>query len=393
MSRDNAIRRLVTTSRDKEVDRAEGAFLGAMFELRFGDDFKGHVQKLLDRLKARGGRLYDAYAYVAAMHAENLLFLSSPVLAKELGCTEKELRREVVYPLADEASGSVQGGFILTRHRTIAEAAIEIMEEQGEERWSLITDLAEQAVRIGFAGVHVPQTSSWRFKIADLLAERGDHAKASGLIENFLTIEPHNAHFLNKLAYIYRKSGEPDKAEQIFRKSIERMLADDTFQRERRSFFYEWSAAAGNAGDYALDIWLGGVSLSDWQDLLRLDAERVQLSLAGLGAACREHLAGRDDQVFLKARGAAGQLGLRLQDLDPTSKKYLENHRDEAKAAGVEDMSVEQAVRAIGAAVQRAFEQGRDADELVNLGVPYPPDEFGFSSLQDYFSQRRRPSR
>ena len=272
MTRDNAIRRLVATSRDKEVDLAEGAFLGAMIELRFGERFKDYVRKLLDRLKDRpapGGNLFDAYAYIAAMHAENLLFLSPPVLAGKLGCTREDMRRRIVVPLADEACGSAHGNFILTRHRAIAEAAIEIMEEEGEDRWTLITDLAEQAVRIGFAGVHVPHTASWRFKIADFLAERGDHAKASDLIETFLTIEPNDVFFLNKLAQLYRKSGDAEKAERLYRDSVERILADPSRNAALRAFFCEWSAAAGNAGVYALNIWLAGVSLSNWQDLPR----------------------------------------------------------------------------------------------------------------------------
>jgi len=45
---------------------------------------------------------------------------------------------------------------------------------------------------------------------------------------------------------------------------------------------------AGNAGDHALNVWLAGVSLSDADSLPRLDAERVKLSLAGLGVACKE---------------------------------------------------------------------------------------------------------
>jgi 20S proteasome alpha/beta subunit len=118
------------------------------------------------------------------------------------------------------------------------------------------------------------------------------------------------------------------------------------------------------------------------------------LALAGLGAACRELLADHDELVFLKARGATGQLGLRVQGFDDDrNRRYLEHHRDDAKVAGIGDMSVEQAVRAIEAAVQQAFDECRVADELIDLGVPYPPDEFGFSSLQEHFSQQRRPYR
>jgi hypothetical protein len=131
--------------------------------------------------------------------------------------------------------------------------------------------------------------------------------------------------------------------------------------------FFRMRATAGLGDESAFGAGLAGVLLSDWQDLPRFDAEGVKLSL--------------------------GQLGLRLQNLDPTAKTYFERHRDDAKVAGIGDMSVEQAVRAIEAAVQQAFDECRVADELIDLGVPYPPDEFGFSSLQEHFSQQRRPYR
>jgi hypothetical protein len=75
------------------------------------------------------------------------------------------------------------------------------------------------------------------------------------------------------------------------------------------------------------------------------------------------------------------------------AKKDFEGYRDEAKAAGVEDMSVEQAVRAVEGAVRRACELCRDADELIDLGVPYPPDEFDFASLRDFMMAEQRRTR
>ena len=73
---------------EKSMD--DGAFLGALLRLRFGDQFKVHVKKLLDRLlernisKENNTSLLYAFACIAAMHSENLLFLSKTVLARVL---------------------------------------------------------------------------------------------------------------------------------------------------------------------------------------------------------------------------------------------------------------------------------------------------------------------
>ena len=115
--------------------------------------------------------------------------------------------------------------------------------------------------------------------------------------------------------------------------------------------------------------------------------------MAGLGEACRELSVEPGDQIFMKARGAAGQLGLQIENLDPKARKYFQTYRNGAKAAGVDDMSVEQAVRAIEGAVQRAFERCQNADELIGLGVPYPPDDFRFTSLRDFMLAEQRRTR
>jgi hypothetical protein len=119
-----------------------------------------------------------------------------------------------------------------------------------------------------------------------------------------------------KLSRLYRQFGREEIAEPIFRNAVKSGLADDSFEKERRTFFYEWSLAAGHAEDYARFVWLASLSLSDWQQLPPLGTEQVKLSLTGLGAACQGLFAERSDQIFLKAAGAAGQLGLGIKNLN-----------------------------------------------------------------------------
>src|SRR3954453_20434975 len=68
-----------------------------------------------------------------------------------------------------------------------------------------------------------------------------------------------------------------------------------------------------------------------------------------------ELFAETDERVFIEARGAAGQLGLRLQKIEPKTKSYFQRYRQEAIDAGVPEMSVEQAIGAIERAVRRAI--------------------------------------
>src|SRR5205085_6583082 len=86
MAPEEAAQRLVEESKS-ETYTEEGAFLGAMLRARFGKGMKEHVKSLLLRLNERTAintTLMDAFAYIAALHAENILILSKEVLAETM---------------------------------------------------------------------------------------------------------------------------------------------------------------------------------------------------------------------------------------------------------------------------------------------------------------------
>ena len=340
--------------------------------------FSDQVKKLLRRLddiKAPGGSLGQAFAYVAAMHAENLRFLSRPVLAHLLGCDETTLRKEVIRPLTDEAAVQSQGEFILTRHRRVDEMAIGLLEEEGEDRFEMLADLAVAAVQAFIAGNDVPKLGSWRYGIVDQIQKGRRPDQAVRLARRLVEFEPDNIQSLVKLSGTLRETGDVEAAFGVFRS------APDAITRDR-VFYYEWSTAAGNAGNYALNVWLVGVSLSDADGLPRLGAQQIKLLLAGLGAGCKEVYATSRERTFLHARAAVGELGLRLPDGN-VERGYLLRHRDEAEEEGIEAMSVDAAVRAIEEAVFRAFDLSDIAKELADEGVPHR-DEIFFRSLRDF---------
>lgn len=126
-----AISQLVREAKS-EAYAEEGAFLGAMLRARLGEDIKAHVTALLLRLNERpapGGTLMQAFAYIAALHAENYLILSKDVLAEALGCKLRDVKRQIVGPLGEEAAATRIGQFILTRHRAIAETAVTVLSD------------------------------------------------------------------------------------------------------------------------------------------------------------------------------------------------------------------------------------------------------------------------
>jgi hypothetical protein len=86
-SQEEAVSELLDEARS-EAYAQEGAFLGAMLRTRMGADLKAHVKALLvslGNIKAPGGTLRDAFAYIATPHAENMLTLSKGPLAKAIG--------------------------------------------------------------------------------------------------------------------------------------------------------------------------------------------------------------------------------------------------------------------------------------------------------------------
>ena len=103
----------------------EGALLGGMLALRFGTGLRDHVKSLLLRLEAvkvsEKHSLASALGFMATMHAEQMDYLSRPVLAEALEVDLSALQTLVVFPLAREAAAGAVGGTLLrTRHRRIA---------------------------------------------------------------------------------------------------------------------------------------------------------------------------------------------------------------------------------------------------------------------------------
>jgi hypothetical protein len=93
---EGATTQLLAAARSEEANSGEGSFFGAVLQVRWGEELKNHIDSLLRKLEKKnissGKTLLDAFAYISAMHAENLQILSREVLAGVLAIPLQELK-------------------------------------------------------------------------------------------------------------------------------------------------------------------------------------------------------------------------------------------------------------------------------------------------------------
>lgn len=263
-----AVNELLAHARDFATRQEEGELLGALLATRQGEDMRDHVRTLVGGLGRNSViktySLYDIYAMVAAMHAENQLYLSRAVLAFALGCDIDELERRALRPLRREAMLNSGDTYVLTRHRRIAEVACAVMREDGQDvdRWyPLLAGVATKArVRHAF---FVTDLEDWTFGLANHFEKKGERwwSIARDVAKAVQEAEPESSQKLTAFASVLRRTGRAYEAMSLLKARGERF-------HDRRDVLCEWGAVAGKAGDYGLDAWLSGRSLADSREFM-----------------------------------------------------------------------------------------------------------------------------
>lgn len=363
----------------EEAKTTTGAFYGALLTVRHSADLHNHARLLLERLGQRqvrsGGTLRDALAYVAAMHAEGLEFLSRPVLAKALGCPIDKLHRDVLVPLGQEAAATTTSSFIFTRHRRIAKALVSVLEKEfAMDIGALYVQLAKAAIEAFKINPTVPELGSWRFKLSDHFLDQDKKELALNIANAVLSCEPSNSLTRTHVASLYRKSGEggAEQAVQIFREVPELVRA--------RGFYYEWGTSEGECGRQSLSILLDAYSLSDQCATDFVDNDRAKLSLAGLGVGFGDLYSAYNNPLFRDARMAVTVLGQTLR-LDEKTATYFKNHENETLRDGAIRPTLDIALQQINQGVAAAIATG--VDEAVATFIPM---EMTFNGLQQLVS-------
>jgi len=375
----DAVKRLVTETRS-EKSREDGAFFGALLRLRFGEELKVHVKKLLDRLHNReilpgnSSTLLEAFAYIAAMHAENKLFLSKMVLSKVLGVNQRELRSKVLWPLGEEAAADVAGDMVFTRHRAIAEAAIDILSNTLFYEVELIetyVELVKASRYLYISGEFVPNLAEWKYLSTYFFEEKQNPALAIELAKVVIEVDSTDSYGRVKLAQLFRKAGQPEQALRVFR--------DAPQTNDNRAFFHEWAVGESKEGNYALNVWLDAVALADETAQKPIDNKQAAISLVGFGIACHQLFEGYNKAIFIEACGAAAQLGLALRGLDSTAQRLLSSNQQAACANSITEVQPATALGRIKEAAIAAYQQ-REA----NLPDWIPPaQELTFHGLAE----------
>jgi hypothetical protein len=145
-----------------------------------------------------------------------------------------------------------------------------------------------------------------------------------------------------------------------------------------RDLLYEWATVAGAIGDHGLSAWLGGRSLADGG---AFDSRQCEISLTGLGVAFRKlFFATSRNQAFATAQAACGQLGLRLKELDATSRHHFEQYATQGHENGVAELTPEQAVDALRRGVVLGANEA-DNDPVFFEKLVGDPDGYHYTTL------------
>jgi Calcineurin-like phosphoesterase len=251
---------LLSASQNMEVEGDESALFGAMLQLRYGDKLKDRIRGVLYRLSdmhAPGrARIADAYAMIAAMHAEGLRFLSRPVLAEHFGMSSSDFQKNVIGPLADETIVGGGGRFVLCRHRAIAQASVAVLRETNlfGNVDSTYSDLSGAACAARQKGIFVPELHKWDYELPNHFMKTDRTLIAVAASEQMHAADPDDIHLRVNLSKIYRDSKQIEKAVRLF---------EDYIGKMSRAAWHEWAVSERWNGNQLDSIILAAISLCD----------------------------------------------------------------------------------------------------------------------------------
>jgi hypothetical protein len=317
--------------------------------------------------------LLHAFAYIAAMHAENKLFLSKLILAKTLGIEQGKLRSKVLYPLGEEAAADVAGDIVFTRHRAIAETALDLMKNTlyyDIDLNELYVELVTTAEELHQVGHFFTTLDKWRY-LSDHFFKNNNKGLAIELAQALVRADKTNSHFRVKLAQLLRKAERPELALSVFREAPQ--------PDNNRAFFTEWATVERYEGNYALSVWLSSVSLADEIAQKPPPNKTAMMCFNEFGIACRNLFNDYNKVIFIQASCASAQLCLTLPNLNSENHRRLSEIQQFAYANGVTDVQPAIALKRIQEAAIAAYRQ-REMD--LPKWIP-PAEELTFHGLAE----------
>ncbi|WP_371624176.1 hypothetical protein OG245_15840 [Streptomyces sp. NBC_01116] len=350
----------------EEAAEEDGALLGGMIRVRYGDYFTDRVRDLMRSLTTRrtcsGVTLSSAFLYIAAAHSERL-HLAPSVLAEALGVSASSVISEIVVPLRDEAAVTMAGGGVVTRHRLVADACLRVAEQFNVDLSETYANLVRSAIR---AGRHhfIRDYEKYPNLCRSLVRSRPDVALATARAA--VAEEPNDLGYIHNLTHILRKVDQADEAAFISEKASKRLssMRDRTLADKERVFYLEWASAEGMLGNRGMDVWLAAISLSDLQGIRSPGPRHLEIALAAVGwAMASMHQAVPMEELATGVR-VAETLSRRL-DLSETAKSYFSRQRRLVDDWGVPKIDLNDCKAALAKGITTAWaHREREAPQL-----------------------------
>ncbi|MNK71207.1 3',5'-cyclic adenosine monophosphate phosphodiesterase CpdA [compost metagenome] len=292
----------------KEAKGGSESFFGALLMCRHGNDLLDHAEAMLNKLAQVqlqcGKSLKDVLGYIAAMHAEGFNKLTFAALATITEMSVAKLQSEVIRQLGKEAAATSTSSFVYTRHKSIAVALLEVLENKFDEDIShYYLDLALSEVARS-KNDFVDDLSFWRFDLAENLFISGKTRLGIEIAEKLYEAEDSDFYLLTHLASLYRLNGNAARAIELFRSF--------TTPPQSRGFYFEWGMCEGRLRNYLENALLAIHALSDESQHASLTVIDARMYLTGISKCWGFLYTAYANKNFLKAQDACDSMLLIL---------------------------------------------------------------------------------
>lgn len=374
VAEDARVATLIANARDEMTNGAREAFFGALLIARHGRDLENHVRLLLQRLGARkivGDRTRrDAFALVAAMHAEGFPFLSRAVLARALDCPFEQLHQRVIYPLGREAAATSTSTYVLARHRRVAETAVRLLEQEfGVDFGGVFVELAAAAVDTRHGGRYVPNLRGWRYDVPKHFLATDRSELAIEIARTVVEHDPEDVKGRVNLAYLYRQAGDAAMGAELLRESVNRAA-------DSRGYYTEWGICEEVAGDIVSGVTLLAYSISDQASQQAPTVEDAQVVLNILALALGLLYEATEQTAFRVAQTAVAVVGIQLPR---APRSYFEQYLEDSPERGGTAWTTDDAFDLVANGVALAARKG--VNETVSACAPLD-QKFTFEALK-----------
>ncbi|HEY5709803.1 MAG TPA: SIR2 family protein [Solirubrobacterales bacterium] len=298
----------------EEAAGSEGCFFGAMLRVRFGDGLTDHVRTLGERLEGigldSGATLLQAFLCVACVHAHGVTTLRPEALAAALGIPRSRMYGDVIWPLGEEAALTHAGSHLMVRHRSIAEAAVRLADDWGQDIAEIYYDILKGTVRTFREGIYIPDLADIVFISRRL---RSNPRVALRAAEAPFDEEPEKLNFRTNLCSALRRADRAREGMELARRTYYELDSMVDPQGER-SLLYEWAVCAGRAGDGTLNAYLAIWSLADrpTPEAQRLNQLHFEKALSGLSESLDVMARASDDPWPIDAKAVVMEIRSRL---------------------------------------------------------------------------------